>query len=38
MNKIKNLNVKLFADSADKNSMLEMYNKPFIKGLTIIQH
>ena len=34
MNKIKNLNVKLFADGADKNSMLEMYNKPFIEGLT----
>lgn len=34
MNKIKNLNIKLFADGADKNSMLEMYSKPFIEGLT----
>ena len=31
MNKIKNLNVKLFADGADKNSMLEMYNKPSLR-------
>jgi len=34
MNKIENLNVKIFADGADKASMLEMYNKSFIKGLT----
>ncbi len=34
MKNIENLNVKIFADGADKASMLEMYNKPFIKGLT----
>ena len=34
MKQIENLNVKIFADGADKASMLEMYNKPFIKGLT----
>ena len=34
MEKINNLNVKVFADGADKNKMLEMYSKPFIKGLT----
>jgi transaldolase len=34
MEKINNLNVKIFADGADKNKMLEMYSKPFIKGLT----
>ena len=34
MKNIENLNVKIFADGADKPSMLEMYNKPFIKGLT----
>ena len=34
MTQIENLNVKIFADGADKASMLEMYNKPFIKGLT----
>ena len=28
------LKVKIFADGADKNGMIEMYNKPFIKGLT----
>src|SRR5450432_4644392 len=28
------LSVKIFADTADKTSMLEMYDKPFIKGLT----
>lgn len=31
---ITKLNVKIFADGADKNGMIEMYNKPFIKGLT----
>ncbi len=30
----KNLKIKLFADGADKDSMLEMYNKPYIQGLT----
>lgn len=34
MEKIENLNVKIFADGADKHGMLEMYEKPFIKGLT----
>ena len=34
MKKIENLNVKIFADGADKDGMLEMYSKPFIKGLT----
>ena len=34
MEKINNLKVKVFADGADKNKMLEMYSKPFIKGLT----
>jgi len=28
------LNVKIFADGADKAGMLEMYAKPFVKGLT----
>lgn len=34
MKNIEHLNVKIFADGADKNDMLDMYNKPFIKGLT----
>ena len=34
MKKIEELNVKIFADGADKEKMLEMYYKPFIKGLT----
>lgn len=34
MKKIENLRVKIFADGADKNKMLEMHKKPFIKGLT----
>ena len=34
MELIDNLKVKIFADSADKESMLEMYAKPYIKGLT----
>lgn len=34
MNKIEKLNVQLFADGADKASMLEMYSKTHIKGLT----
>ena len=29
-----NLNVKLFADGADKNGMLEMYKNPSISGFT----
>jgi transaldolase len=34
MKKIEDLKVKIFADGADKASMLEMYAKTFIKGLT----
>ena len=34
MSKIESLKVKIFADGADKIGMLEMYNKPYIKGLT----
>jgi transaldolase len=34
MKKIETLKVKIFADGADKVGMLEMYQKPFIKGLT----
>jgi transaldolase len=34
MKKIEDLRVKIFADGADKNAMLEMYHKTFIKGLT----
>ena len=31
---IEQLRVKIFADGADKAGMLEMYAKPFVKGLT----
>ena len=34
MKKVEDLKVKIFADGADKAGMLEMYEKPFIKGLT----
>lgn len=34
MKKVENLQIKIFADGADKSGMLEMYAKPFIKGLT----
>jgi transaldolase len=34
MTTIDSLKVKIFADGADKSDMLEMYSKPFIKGLT----
>ena len=34
MKKIENLKVQIFADGADKVGMLEMYAKPYIKGLT----
>jgi len=34
MTSITDLRVKIFADGADKSGMLEMYRKPFIKGLT----
>lgn len=31
---VEHLNVKIFADGADRAGMLEMYGKPLIKGLT----
>ncbi len=34
MKTIEELKVKIFADGADKTGMLEMYAKPYIKGLT----
>ena len=34
MKKIEDLDIKIFADGADKAGMLEMYAKPYIKGLT----
>lgn len=34
MKKIEDLKVQIFADGADKASMLEMYAKPYIKGFT----
>lgn len=34
MKKLEDLKVQIFADGADKVGMLEMYGKPFIKGLT----
>jgi transaldolase len=34
MKKVEDLKVKIFADGADKVGMLEMYEKPFVKGLT----
>ena len=34
MDKIQQLKVKIFADGADMNGMLEMYKKPYIQGLT----
>lgn len=34
MNRVEQLNIKIFADGADKAGMLEMYAKPFIEGLT----
>jgi len=34
MKKVEDLKVKIFADGADKVGMLEMYAKPYIKGLT----
>ena len=34
MKTVEQLKVKIFADGADKAGMLEMYEKPFIKGLT----
>lgn len=34
MKRIEELKVKIFADGADRAGMLEMYAKPYIKGLT----
>jgi transaldolase len=34
MKNVEDLNVKLFADGAEKAGMLEMYAKPYIKGFT----
>ena len=34
MKKVEELKVKIFADGADKAGMLEMYEKPYVKGLT----
>jgi len=34
LKKIEQLKVKIFADGADKAGMLEMYEKPYVKGLT----
>ena len=34
MKTIKDLQVQIFADGADKEGMIEMYKKDFIKGLT----
>jgi transaldolase len=34
MNLIDSLKIKIFADGADKAGMIEMYEKPYIKGLT----
>ncbi len=34
MKTVDQLNVKIFADGADRAGMLEMYAKPYIKGLT----
>jgi transaldolase len=34
MKKIEDLKVQIFADGADKDGMLEMHNKSFVKGLT----
>jgi transaldolase len=34
MTSIDQLSIKIFADGADKAGMLEMYGKPFVRGLT----
>ena len=34
MTAVDRLNVKLFADGADRAGMLEMYQKPYIRGFT----
>ncbi len=34
MNSVDQLSIKIFADGADKQGMLEMYRHPFVKGFT----
>ena len=34
MKSVSDLRVQIFADGADKASMLELYRQPFIKGFT----
>ncbi|MEC7488374.1 MAG: transaldolase [Pseudomonadota bacterium] len=34
MRTLEDLKVKIFADGANKDEMIQMYNKPYIKGLT----
>jgi transaldolase len=34
MNSISELNVKIFADGADKATLMQLYRKPYIKGFT----
>jgi len=34
MRSISELNIKIFSDGADRKNMLEMYSRPYIKGLT----
>ena len=34
MKKIEELKVQIFADGADRDAMVDMYSKPYIKGLT----
>lgn len=34
MTKINDLNIKLFADGADKKTMLDMYKNPYVQGFT----
>src|ERR1017187_6469574 len=34
MNTIESIPIKIFADGADKQGILELYAKPYIKGLT----
>ena len=34
MNALDNLKVKIYADGADRDGMLEMYAKPYIQGFT----
>jgi len=34
MKRLEDLSIKIFADGADKSGMLDMYAKPYIRGLT----